>query len=213
MMTRQHVPEVIDFERSRTGLRGSAPGEVCLACSDPEAGRWVPASFCPQASAVMKSTTGKAHRKEKEHPLKIACTITALAVATIAAAGCAGSTGSTAGSSTIPVASRLATAPAVKDARALVARCIPASATAQVGLGHRLLTDTKKHPNGSWGTLLACAGVTAQDKPLIEAKALAAAEKVNWASKAARHAYFEVTLPGIVTSFAGAATTPAAATR
>jgi hypothetical protein len=48
-----HVPEVIDFERDRTGTRGSVPGEVCLACSDPEAGRWVPASQCPQARAVM----------------------------------------------------------------------------------------------------------------------------------------------------------------
>jgi hypothetical protein len=25
------------------------PAEVCMTCSDPEAGRWVPVSFCPQA--------------------------------------------------------------------------------------------------------------------------------------------------------------------
>lgn len=50
-----HTPEVIDFERAHSGLRGTTPGEVCLACSDPEAGRWVPASFCPQARAVMEA--------------------------------------------------------------------------------------------------------------------------------------------------------------
>lgn len=49
----RHEPAVIDFERARTGLGGSTPGEVCLACSDPARGRWVPASFCPQARALM----------------------------------------------------------------------------------------------------------------------------------------------------------------
>jgi hypothetical protein len=49
----RHLPEVIDFERDRTGLRGSVPGEVCLACSDHRTGRWVPASLCPQARSVM----------------------------------------------------------------------------------------------------------------------------------------------------------------
>lgn len=42
-----HEAQVIDFERARTGLRGTMPGEVCVTCSDPEAGNWVPVSFCP----------------------------------------------------------------------------------------------------------------------------------------------------------------------
>jgi hypothetical protein len=29
----------------------SAVGDVCIACSDPDAGIWVPVSFCPEAKA------------------------------------------------------------------------------------------------------------------------------------------------------------------
>lgn len=29
--------------------RFGASGEVCWGCSDPEFGRWVPVSFCPEA--------------------------------------------------------------------------------------------------------------------------------------------------------------------
>jgi hypothetical protein len=46
----QHVPEIVYFDEWHVTI----PAEVCRGCSDPDAGRWVPASFCPAAAAVMK---------------------------------------------------------------------------------------------------------------------------------------------------------------
>lgn len=45
----RHVPVVIYFDELHVGI----PAEVCEGCSDGPAGRWVPASFCPQAAAVI----------------------------------------------------------------------------------------------------------------------------------------------------------------
>lgn len=45
--TREHYP--VDLQDD---LRWATQGEVCWGCSDPEAGSWVPVSFCPQALAA-----------------------------------------------------------------------------------------------------------------------------------------------------------------
>lgn len=50
---RKHVPSQIgthDAEGFRTHM---TPGDVCLGCSDPASGRWVPVSQCPQAMAAL----------------------------------------------------------------------------------------------------------------------------------------------------------------
>jgi hypothetical protein len=47
----RHVPVVVYDEADQEHL--STPAEVCEACSDWAAGVWVPASFCPEAKAVM----------------------------------------------------------------------------------------------------------------------------------------------------------------
>jgi hypothetical protein len=57
----EHEPEVIWFdstpwEDEMFGVwRTQTPGEVCLGCSDPQSGIWVPVSFCPQARALLPS--------------------------------------------------------------------------------------------------------------------------------------------------------------
>lgn len=39
--------------RDDTGRRtNQTPGDVCVECSDPETGRWVPVSFCQLQPAV-----------------------------------------------------------------------------------------------------------------------------------------------------------------
>lgn len=51
----EHIPVLIGTHDEQ-GLRThSTPGEVCAACSDPELGKWVPASFCPLAAARLDS--------------------------------------------------------------------------------------------------------------------------------------------------------------
>jgi hypothetical protein len=47
----EHVPDIIYFDEDHV----TTPGEVCEACSDYERGFWVPASFCPEAKAVMRA--------------------------------------------------------------------------------------------------------------------------------------------------------------
>lgn len=44
-----HVPVLVHFDVERYGPMA----EVCMACTDIEAGVWVPAPFCPQAAALM----------------------------------------------------------------------------------------------------------------------------------------------------------------
>jgi hypothetical protein len=44
----EHRPEVVYFDEWHV----ETPAEVCVACSDPVAGRWVPVSFCPAAMAA-----------------------------------------------------------------------------------------------------------------------------------------------------------------
>jgi hypothetical protein len=54
-----HTPVLVYFDTDRV----TTPAEICQACSDPDAGRWVPASFCPEAKAKMDQAprqTGKA---------------------------------------------------------------------------------------------------------------------------------------------------------
>lgn len=41
----EHVPASL-----RDGLRWESQGDICTGCSDPEMGRWVPVSFCTEAS-------------------------------------------------------------------------------------------------------------------------------------------------------------------
>ena len=115
------------------------------------------------------------------------------------------------GSAATPAASALATNSAAQAASKDFQRCFPASQLAQFKEMHQLLKDTKAHPNGSWKTLLSCMGITEQDKPAFEARALAAAEAAgpSLLTHQGVKAYFEVTLPGIAASFATtAAATP-----
>jgi hypothetical protein len=58
-LTGEHAPELVysggawyDDDEDHA-WHVSIPAEICRACSDPEAGIWVPASFCPQARARM----------------------------------------------------------------------------------------------------------------------------------------------------------------
>ena len=126
-----------------------------------------------------------------------------IAVLAITLTAChGGSSGTSLPTSFTPAASALATSTAGQDARALYAKCVPSDAIGQARLGHRLLTDTSKHPNGAWAALLKCAGVSPQNEPVIKDRALTAAEHVNWTDKKAAKAYFETTLPGIVTAYA-----------
>lgn len=48
-MVDTHQPVVIYFDEDHV----ETPAEVCAACSDGQAGIWVPASFCPQARALL----------------------------------------------------------------------------------------------------------------------------------------------------------------
>jgi hypothetical protein len=125
-----------------------------------------------------------------------------LSISAVMLAACAHNHAAVANPSVSAAVSSLATSTAGQDARVFVKKCVPTSAVTQVKLGHRLLTDTRKHPNGSWTALLACAGVTPANEPAIKDQALTAAEHVKWTSKPARVQYFEVTLPTIVTSYA-----------
>lgn len=52
-MSARHVPVLL-----RDGLRWESQGEVCEACSDPAAGRWVPASFCSVAASHLDEYHG-----------------------------------------------------------------------------------------------------------------------------------------------------------
>lgn len=48
----EHVPGTIG-DRDREGWRTfQTPGDVCLGCSDPAAGRWVPVTQCETALAI-----------------------------------------------------------------------------------------------------------------------------------------------------------------
>lgn len=49
-MTDTHRPMYV-----RWGSRHSVPAEVCDTCSNPEAGNWVPAPFCPTAKQRMET--------------------------------------------------------------------------------------------------------------------------------------------------------------
>jgi hypothetical protein len=50
-MSEEHYPEVIYFDEYHT----ETPAEVCMACSDPENGIWVPASFCEISREIMNT--------------------------------------------------------------------------------------------------------------------------------------------------------------
>lgn len=45
----KHTPIVVYFDRWKV----RTPAEVCATCSDPWDGKWVPASFCDEATAKM----------------------------------------------------------------------------------------------------------------------------------------------------------------
>jgi hypothetical protein len=61
MTAYEHVPVPMYFDEFRV----TTPGEVCLACSDPDIGLWVPASFCERASQVME--TRRREREDEEN--------------------------------------------------------------------------------------------------------------------------------------------------
>lgn len=46
----KHRADLIYFDSEHLSI----PAEVCEACSGPEDGLWVPASFCPEARADME---------------------------------------------------------------------------------------------------------------------------------------------------------------
>jgi len=48
-----HRPHQIGTHDAEGFRTHSIPGDVCLGCSDPGAGRWVPISQCPRALAVL----------------------------------------------------------------------------------------------------------------------------------------------------------------
>jgi hypothetical protein len=47
----KHERVEVRFEQERFGPKA----EVCWQCSDPDAGVWVPVSFCPDAAATLPS--------------------------------------------------------------------------------------------------------------------------------------------------------------
>jgi hypothetical protein len=48
---RRHDPVQIGTHHPDGSRTFAPPGDVCSICSDPDAGRWVPVSFCPLAQA------------------------------------------------------------------------------------------------------------------------------------------------------------------
>jgi hypothetical protein len=50
----EHRPELVYFDKWHV----ETPAEVCWGCSDPEVGRWVPASFCSRARALLPPVGG-----------------------------------------------------------------------------------------------------------------------------------------------------------
>jgi hypothetical protein len=49
----QHRPHQIGTHDGEGYRTHTIPGDVCLDCSDPAAGRWVPISQCPRALAAL----------------------------------------------------------------------------------------------------------------------------------------------------------------
>lgn len=49
MTDEDHKPALITW-----GSRHSVPGEVCMCCSDPENGVWVPVTECDEARELME---------------------------------------------------------------------------------------------------------------------------------------------------------------
>lgn len=50
-MPNEHVPEVVYDTADPDHI--APPSEICWGCSDIEAGRLVPASFCPEAKSKL----------------------------------------------------------------------------------------------------------------------------------------------------------------
>lgn len=53
-----HLPVQIGTHNEDGSRTFSPPGEVCLGCSDPDAGRWVPVNQCPVAMAQVERDGG-----------------------------------------------------------------------------------------------------------------------------------------------------------
>lgn len=58
MAAPSHEPVVVYFDEDHV----ETPAEVCGACSDWKAGVWVPASFCPQARALLAALAQQAEQ-------------------------------------------------------------------------------------------------------------------------------------------------------
>lgn len=52
----EHVPTQIGTHDAEGHRTHTIPGDVCLGCSDPASGRWVPISQCPKAMAALDAT-------------------------------------------------------------------------------------------------------------------------------------------------------------
>jgi hypothetical protein len=62
----RHVPGCVG-DRDRDGWRTfETPGDVCLGCSDVEAGHWVPVSDCPTALAIFEFREADLARQQDE---------------------------------------------------------------------------------------------------------------------------------------------------
>lgn len=83
-------------------------------------------------------------------------------------------------------------AAAKADAKALMAKCVPASAVSQIKLAHSLTTSSGR------AALEAKCGIPASKKSAFESSALSAAENGHLNTAQGRTVFFSVTLPKLV---------------
>lgn len=62
----EHYPVQIGTRDAEGYRTFGTPGDVCSACSDPEAGRWVPVSQCPTALARLDELDDWLHGSASE---------------------------------------------------------------------------------------------------------------------------------------------------
>lgn len=96
----------------------------------------------------------------------------------------------------------LATSTAAADAKAIVAKCVPASGLAQAREFTAVVHDTAGKPDGPRARLMNCLGVSPDNRQLILGDIITAAEHVKWSDKTARLQFRDETIPGIITRYA-----------
>lgn len=62
----RHVPYQIGTRDDEGWRTHAIPGDVCLGCSNPCAGRWVPVSQCPAALAKLNADDADFDRWQEE---------------------------------------------------------------------------------------------------------------------------------------------------